>query len=116
MEKSQLDLAAALRISQMAYEAASDPAAWRRVMEELVKALGACAGGVHFRQRVPSQSSQSWGDQERASQIWVGLEPEFEKAYMAGFWQEDPWAPSVFETPTGNVLLPEEMIASSDLR
>jgi len=107
-----LDLNAAYRIRRAAYEAIDDRAAWDRVVQDLVRTLGASAGGIHFRERLVSPGGRAT---ERASQIWTGLPPEFEGAYLANYWPEDPWAPAVAAAPQGEALLPDQLIPTRKL-
>jgi DNA-binding CsgD family transcriptional regulator len=107
-----LDLETALGICRDAHDAGADERAWREVLRRLVEAVSGVAGGVAFRERAEAPDGRVV---ERASQIWVGLDREFEEAYMSRFWPDDPWAPAIERAREGRVLLGPELVPEEAL-
>src|SRR5687767_5132261 len=65
------------------YDAALQPTLWSRAVHDLIDALGASAGGILTRTFSPS---------DRAEEIFTGLDPACEKAYLEHYFRHDPWA------------------------
>lgn len=82
------------------YAAAVDPSAWPDALHSIARAVGGTACGI----RVESLESPS------VSQTWVGLEPDFERAYVEHYWYDDVWAAEGKRGIVGTARASDEMI------
>jgi DNA-binding CsgD family transcriptional regulator len=73
---------AALGVVELIYGAALDPAAWPDALRALCAATSGVAAGLRFESLEPAGVRQTW----------MGLDPGFERAYLAHYWRDDPWA------------------------
>lgn len=83
---------------------ASDPS-WREVFRALADYAGVVACGVKIE----------WPRLGGMTQTWFGLEPEFERDFVAEYWREDPWTKGSRGYRPGRFLLPAETIANDAL-
>lgn len=85
------------------YEAAATPTHWELALKRFAALVDARAAGVRLE------------DRDGVRQNWVGLEPEFERAYVAHYWREDPWAAPVHHAPVGTVGYGDALVARATL-
>jgi DNA-binding CsgD family transcriptional regulator len=96
----------ALELIGRFYDAVLQPALWHGVARELADAFGAAAGGIHIRTLAPM---------ERAQQMWAGLDPAFEDAYLQHYFAEDPWAAFVNRVAPGQCIASGHLLSERDL-
>lgn len=58
--------------------------------------MGGAAAGISFEGIDPALAG--------VEQTWIGLDPEFEAAYLSRFWMEDPWRSVAYGNDAGDVL------------
>lgn len=92
-----------LEVVDALYEAAMTPTHWELALKRFAALVDARAAGVRLE------------DREGVRQNWVGLEPEFEQAYVAHYWREDPWATPVHHAPVGTVGHGDALVARATL-
>jgi len=64
------------------YAAAVEPTRWPEALHALARSVDGTACGI----RIESFETPS------VAQTWVGLEPDFERAYVDRYWSDDIWA------------------------
>lgn len=89
------------------YDAVTEPSAWPGAMQALVRFAGGAAGGFQVRRLAPGLAM---------SQVWAGLEPSFERAYVDHYFSQDPWFAAVEALETGRVLTSREVLPDAELR
>ena len=84
------------------YAAATDPARWYPMLDRLRTTFDARAAGLRF---------------QGASfhQVWTGLEPDFEAAYVQHYWQTDPWVDVSARCAVGEALASDALLTRTDL-
>ena len=82
---SEARLLGVLEIVDHAYAGVLDPTRWQDALRSLATLLDARAAGVRVERLG-----------EGVEQEWVGLEPSFDRAYVAHYWQDDPWAEKIW--------------------
>lgn len=81
---------AVLEILDHVYAGVLDPTRWQDALRSFATLLDARAAGVRVER--PG---------EGVEQEWVGLEPSFDRAYVAHYWQDDPWAEKIWCASVG---------------
>lgn len=71
-----------LTVTDWLYEAALDGAKWSSALRGVADVIGGTACGVRFESFATPNVKQTW----------FGLEPAWESAYLAHYWQDDIWA------------------------
>jgi DNA-binding CsgD family transcriptional regulator len=88
------------------YSAALAQEAWPEFLDELRRYFGAAAAGV---------STVTFQPDTDLVQRWSGLSPEFERKYLAHYWQVDPWVEPGLKRPVGDCVIGSELIPDSAL-
>ena len=73
---------ATLGVVERIYAAAIAPGAWPDALRALCAATDGAAAGLRVESLEPVGVRQTW----------VGLDPDFERAYVDHYWRDDPWA------------------------
>lgn len=87
---SHADDASLLDTVALFYDAALCPEHWDDALTRLAQLCGAEAAGLRMQG-------------EEVTQRWVGLEPQFNRAYVEHYWRDDPWATPASAIPVGTV-------------
>lgn len=82
------------------YAAATEPGLWPDALHALARAVGGTACGI----RVESLETPS------VSQTWIGLEPDFERAYVEHYWTADVWALEAKHGTVGTARVSDELV------
>jgi len=98
---------AVLDVIDHVYGALLDPGRWRVALTAFAALVGARAAGVR---------SERVG--RGVHQQWVGLDASFERAYLAHYWQDDPWAARIWSGGVGQFshgdgLVPRAVVEAS---
>ena len=91
-----------LEIVDHVYAGVLDPTRWQDALRSFARLLDARAAGVRIER--PG---------EGVEQEWVGLEPSFDRAYVAHYWQDDPWAEKIWCASVGVFSHGNEVCARS---
>ena len=87
---SEARILAVLEVMDHVYSGVLDPTRWQDALRSLATLLDARAAGVRVERLG-----------EGVEQEWVGLEPRFDRAYVAHYWQDDPWAEKIWSRSVG---------------
>jgi len=85
------------------YEAALDASKWSSALAKVRDAVGGTACGIRFESFVTPAVTQTW----------VGLEPEWERAYLAHYWQDDIWAETAKSFRPGSCATSDALLGAS---
>jgi DNA-binding CsgD family transcriptional regulator len=85
----------------------ADEAELRALFGEIAKTVGVVACGVKTEWAAGDGSME---------QTWFGLPAEFEQAFVAEYWREDPWTQATRHVRAGTFQLSRQMIPDAELR
>lgn len=99
---SHADDTALLDAAALFYDAALYPEHWDDALTQLARLCGAEAAGLRIQS-------------EGVTQRWVGLEPQFNQAYVEHYWRDDPWAAPASAIPAGTAGYGDMIVPRSTL-
>jgi DNA-binding CsgD family transcriptional regulator len=95
-----------LVVTDRMYEAALDGTKWPDALRAMASALGGTACGLRFESFITPAVEQTW----------IGLEPEWERAYVAHYWTHDIWASEARANGLPGTALASDHLISPELR
>lgn len=87
------------------YEVVLQPDHWQTALQAIRSLFGATAAGLRFEDRKAGTFRQ----------VWVGLDPAFEKAYVEHFWSQDPWVEASLGFPVGTSVTSDDLVSRRSL-
>jgi DNA-binding CsgD family transcriptional regulator len=92
-----------LQLVDRVYEASLEPGRWDAALSSVARHFDGTASGIRIQNGA------------YVSQLWVGLEPSFEEAYLEHYALLDPWVPAALSRPAGRCYTSQELVDDDEL-